>query len=178
MFYLSFIWIDFHLTSPPVSHISCRLPSTSCRTKSLKNTANSRSFRKMFDRTSVSNDPGDNLIFYLDIYFWLCQGLFEILPKLHVLLFPMCFFTLFSLRNYVDQNSIFKIQIASAHIYHSYSSIYYTTLYIDAFSLLIKRLMKPFKVKGEFQLYWYWLLILYGMSMDTYYLNYYMFCMS
>lgn len=114
---LTFIWpILLSLTS------FCRLSSISCRTGYLNNTANSRSFMKMFDRTSVSNGPGENLTFYLDIYFCVYQGLFETLNN--VLLFPMCFFTLFILSDYVDWHAICRIQIASAHIHHSYSSIY------------------------------------------------------
>lgn len=114
---LTFIWpMLLSLTS------FCRLSSISCRTWYLNNTANSRSFMKMLDKTSVSNGPGENLTFYLDIYFCVYQGLFETLNN--VLLFPMCFFTLFILSDYVDWHSSCRIQIASAHIHHSYSNIY------------------------------------------------------
>lgn len=63
MFYLNFVCIDFHLPSPHISHTFLHDIIISCRTEYLNNTANSRSFMKMFDRTSVSNNPGENFTF-------------------------------------------------------------------------------------------------------------------
>lgn len=92
---------------------------------------------KMLDRNSVSNNPVENFTFYLDTSYYVCQGLFETLQYLQVLVFLLCFFIFFILRDYVDQYSICRIQIASAHIYHAYSNIH-DPIYIGPSSLLIE----------------------------------------
>lgn len=100
MFNLNFVCIDLHLTSPHTSHISLQDTMISCSTEYLNNTANSRLAVKTFDRPSVSNNPGENFTFYLEIYFCVCYALFETLPYRYWP-FQLCFFILFILRDYV-----------------------------------------------------------------------------
>ena len=50
---------------------------------------------QVFDWTSANNETEKMFTFYLDIYFYMCQVLFEALNKLHVLLLPKPFFALF-----------------------------------------------------------------------------------